>query len=386
MKDPIFNMHDVILLLTIAGCFLLAVFQFFLPNKSRASSIILGVFFLSVGLGSLATLLLWNAYIHIENHWIKNALPYFFATALLLKGLSLYFYVASITQQPFNFRKKDALHLFPVLICFLALAIWHINSDSLRFVGLEVSNTSPRSVNLLWYFLKMAPSAYALAALVLAYKYNTQLKDYYSNLSMQGPTWLSILTFGFAANWLWSFVVHILGSSINKRISDELGIADNYITFLLVNSLFVYSLVYAHLLIAAKADVKEAQAQVPPSDSAIEKIRQGMEVDHLYLKHNLNIEEFSRRIGLPYREVSNTINKHFETNFFEYVNLYRVNKVKELLADPKFSDKTILDILFEAGFNSKSAFHRFFKRYVGMSAAEYRKQLQAKPAAIEKLV
>jgi AraC-like DNA-binding protein len=30
----------------------------------------------------------------------------------------------------------------------------------------------------------------------------------------------------------------------------------------------------------------------------------------------------------------------------------------------------------ESGFNSKSSFHRFFKRYAGMSAAEFRKQQQ----------
>ena len=110
------------------------------------------------------------------------------------------------------------------------------------------------------------------------------------------------------------------------------------------------------------------------SPDFISRIREGMEGQQLYLKHTLNIEEFAKQIGIHYREVSVIINQHFDTNFFEFVNSYRVNRAKEMLVDPKFADRTILDILLESGFNSKSSFHRFFKRYTGMSAAEYRKQ------------
>lgn len=94
----------------------------------------------------------------------------------------------------------------------------------------------------------------------------------------------------------------------------------------------------------------------------------------MYLTQNLTIEDFARHVGIHYREVSSIINSEFNTNFFEFVNEYRVNRAKQLLLDPAFARMTILDILLESGFNSKSSFHRFFKRYTGMSAAEFRKQ------------
>ncbi len=105
-----------------------------------------------------------------------------------------------------------------------------------------------------------------------------------------------------------------------------------------------------------------------------------MEVQKLYLKHNLNIEEFSKRIDLPIKDVSAVINKHYGTNFFEFMNKYRVEEAKRLLLDKNCADMTVLDILLQAGFNSKSAFHRFFNRLVGVSPTEFRKQALQKAA------
>ena len=103
----------------------------------------------------------------------------------------------------------------------------------------------------------------------------------------------------------------------------------------------------------------------------------------MFLKHNLNIEEFSKRIDLPVKEVSAVINKHYGTNFFEFMNTYRVEEAKRLLSDEKHADMTVLDVLLQSGFNSKSAFHRFFNRLVGVSPTEFRKN-GAPDAALKK--
>ena len=217
---------------------------------------------------------------------------------------------------------------------------------------------------------------YAFAAVFEIYRYKQQLKEFYSSLSLQGPYWLLLLTLGFALNWFWSLVVHLLGQAVSFLIADSFGIFDNYITFVLVNALFVYSLLYAHQLLETndKPKEKDVAAAAEISPDAIARIRNTMEKQQLYLKQNLNIEDFARQVGIHFREVSSIINKEFNTNFFEFVNEYRVNRAKQMLIDPQYAEMTILDILLESGFNSKSSFHRFFKRYTGMSAAEFRKE------------
>ncbi len=145
--------------------------------------------------------------------------------------------------------------------------------------------------------------------------------------------------------------------------------------FILINALFIYSVVYAHQLLTTKPAIEVIKDKTDEKlpGSAILKVQNGMEIDKLFLKHNLNIDQFSKRIDLPVKDVSAVINKHYNTNFFEFMNKYRVEEAKRLLSDSQYANVTILDILLEAGFNSKSAFHRFFNRLVGVSPTEFRK-------------
>lgn len=376
MQTPIFNIHDLILVLTLAVCLLLVIFQLLLSKQKEIASRLLTFFFIFVGVNALCNLLLWNKYLHIESAFVKWALAIGLSLTVVGKSISLFLYVVSITRENFRFSRREALHLINVVVVIVLLIVGKVDSDQLRFISNTQTDFTIYIASRLWHYLKFLTVIYAVSAVWVVWRYKQQLKAFYSSLSMEGPRWLMLLTMGFALNWSWSLVVHIVGESVGISRADSFGIFDNYITFLLVNALFIYSLLYAHQLIETKNSPKEKEAVLVADHSPdlIERIRQGMEVQQLYLKHTLNIEEFAKQVGIHYREVSAIINQHFDTNFFEFVNLYRVNKAKEMLVDPRFSETTILDILLESGFNSKSSFHRFFKRYTGTSAADYRKQ------------
>mgnify|MGYP000946996010 CR=1 FL=1 len=376
MKTPIFNIHDLILLLTLAVCVLLVIFQWLLSKQKAIASRLLSGFFVCVGASALCNLWLWNDYIGLDSGLAKMMLSLGLVAAVVGKSIFLYLYVVSITRANFSLRLKDSIHLLHLLVLFGWVLLGGLDSDRLRYLPNSHTDHSVRLTSYVWHYLKFLPVVYAFAAALEIYRYKQQLKEFYSSLSLQGPYWLLLLSLGFALNWLWSLVVHLLGQTVSFSIADSFGIFDNYITFLLVNALFVYSLLYAHQLLETKDKPKEKEVAVAVeiSPEAIARIRNTMEKHQLYLKQNLNIEDFARQVGIHYREVSNIINKEFNTNFFEFVNEYRVNKAKQMLLDPQCSTMTILDILLESGFNSKSSFHRFFKRYTGMSAAEFRKQ------------
>jgi AraC-like DNA-binding protein len=378
MKNPIFNTHDLILVLTLAVCALLVIFQWLLSKQKTNASWLLSGFFVGVGLTALCNLLLWNDYIHSDAGAAKTLLSSLLVTAVVGKSVCLYFYVVAIIRAQFRWRWNYALHGLMLFVVIALVIAAGLDSDRLRFLIAGDSEAQVSLTNFFWHYLKALPVIYALAAVWVIWQYKQQLKEFYSTFSPRAPLWLLLLTLGFALNWSWSLVAHVLGQSVGIELADMFGIADNYITFLLVNALFVYSLLYAHELLVTKEKPAEKgiAAVAETSPDAIEKIRRTMEDQQLYLTQNLNIEEFAKHVGIHYREVSSIINQHFNTNFFEFVNEYRVNRAKQMLIDKNFADMTIMDILLESGFNSKSSFHRFFKRYTGMSAADFRKQKQ----------
>lgn len=62
-----------------------------------------------------------------------------------------------------------------------------------------------------------------------------------------------------------------------------------------------------------------------------------------------------------------------DKHFFDFINEYRIEKAKKILKDPTQKELTILEILYQVGFNSKSSFSTSFKKYTGKTPTEFRK-------------
>jgi AraC-like DNA-binding protein len=76
--------------------------------------------------------------------------------------------------------------------------------------------------------------------------------------------------------------------------------------------------------------------------------------------------------------VSQIINSEFGKNFYDFVNYYRVEECKKMLADNSYSSKTILEIAYECGFNSKSVFNNSFKKLTGKTPSDYKRDICTK--------
>jgi AraC-like DNA-binding protein len=72
--------------------------------------------------------------------------------------------------------------------------------------------------------------------------------------------------------------------------------------------------------------------------------------------------------------LSQVLNMRIGKSFYVFVNAYRVEAVKSALGDPELADRGVLEIAFEAGFNSKSTLNSFFKRATGLTPSAYRQK------------
>ncbi len=103
-------------------------------------------------------------------------------------------------------------------------------------------------------------------------------------------------------------------------------------------------------------------------------IAQVLEVQRLYLNHNLKISGVSEKLKIQEKLISKAVNEHAGENFNAYINRFRVDHAASLIISDTHSHFTIDAIAEESGFANKVSFYKAFKRVKGVSPSEFRKE------------
>lgn len=96
-----------------------------------------------------------------------------------------------------------------------------------------------------------------------------------------------------------------------------------------------------------------------------------MQEQQLFKNSELPLTGLAERLGTHPNYLSQFINEKEGKNFYDYVNLMRVNAFLKMAIISENQRFTILSLAFECGFNSKSAFNRYFKKTTGQLPSEY---------------
>jgi len=106
------------------------------------------------------------------------------------------------------------------------------------------------------------------------------------------------------------------------------------------------------------------------------RMDQLLEQDKLFLKNNLTISEVSKRLNIPSHHISQMLSTNVKMTFNQYVNEKRINHAKSILAHPKNNMYKIEALSLEMGFNNKVTFYKAFKKHVGMTPSQFKKEKQ----------
>jgi AraC-like DNA-binding protein len=245
---------------------------------------------------------------------------------------------------------------------------------------------------------------YTILALILIQNYKKSIVDYQSNIDIR------VLN-GFRNGIILALIawsVGIVGAHL-ERFNIDLGVdlfLIVYLTFvaiiyllsiLAIRSPEVFKLTNsevkpfrANKVKTEKSPVKvlESKDQLPFSDGQNDtetdghtelnnKLTEFMEKKKPYLNPDLSLQDIAKNLGVSRHQLSAVINQKQEMNFYEFVNIYRVNEVKALMSDPSNKNKKNYDLAFDAGFNSKASFYRIFKQFTDQTPSEYRAQLNS---------
>jgi AraC-like DNA-binding protein len=82
-----------------------------------------------------------------------------------------------------------------------------------------------------------------------------------------------------------------------------------------------------------------------------------------------SIQDLSNETGIPVYQLSPLINGHFNMNFANWVNRFRIEYLIELV--PENPQLTLEAVSKKAGFISRSTFINAFKKEKGVTPREY---------------
>ncbi|MBN9381847.1 MAG: AraC family transcriptional regulator [Chitinophagaceae bacterium] len=88
------------------------------------------------------------------------------------------------------------------------------------------------------------------------------------------------------------------------------------------------------------------------------------------LGDDITLPDVAKVANMSENSFSRFFKQRTRKTFTSYLNELRLNQAAKLLIE---SDKTIVDICYECGFNNLSNFHRYFKRMYDTSPLHYRK-------------
>ncbi|RPJ69635.1 MAG: AraC family transcriptional regulator [Alphaproteobacteria bacterium] len=149
-------------------------------------------------------------------------------------------------------------------------------------------------------------------------------------------------------------------------------------TYIFISILIVGILKRPELFHHENETVKYTTSPLTPSDISYfsERLREHMREEKPYLNDTLSLEDLAGALEIAPRYLSQVINQAFGRNFFDFINSYRIGYAIEMLSD-KRSGKTISEIFYTSGFNSKATFYKAFKKQMNTTPTEYRQLLMS---------
>lgn len=318
-----------------------------------------------------------------------------FAPAIYLAVI----YLTSITQKVSFFI---IFHFIPyfLLLSLYTLMYFFRKSDKLFLSNVEPSFKGEFFELALLFFFVVQMSVYLFLSIKQLRKHRKTLSTFVSNISDNDYHWLYKMIIGLCVLSLVSFM--------------EIAFQQNDLSFYF-SFIYLIGFYYVGVQVAKQKDVfpfsKEQSESIAAiiedlqhtsADKTLEneldsdedtpdrkkvlseerlsyfntKLLELMEKEKPYLDSEITLPKLGKMLLLNTYQTSYLINASFGENFYTFINRYRIEECKKMLASNQYQHLSILSIAFEAGFNSKTAFNTSFKKSTGLSPKAFKAQME----------
>ncbi len=327
----------------------------------------------------------------VEMRWGLSSHPHVLALTTplpFLFGPLLFLYVAALTRPAARFEARWLFHGLPfaAVVLFL-LQGFYLKSgpEKLALAHALLAGHGPLAMDFFGVVQTVQATAYLVGSWVLLRRYARKIQGYFSDVARIDLRWLTWMVLAHAA--VWSIV-------ITSRVLSTAGIAPASLEGLsqaiqVGSALVVFATGYGSLWqpeLFEKAQAARAAGsgrrplpkyprnRIDDSEAAelARKLTAYMADRKPYRDGALTLQVLADAVGATLHMLSQVLNLHLRKSFFVFVNSYRAEELMAALDDPAQSQRGILELALEAGFNSKSTLNSFFKRYTGVTPTEFR--------------
>lgn len=283
------------------------------------------------------------------------------ALLALLAVPCLYLYFSAIAADSKKLSRRHIIHLVP----FLAGA-------------LVLTRNTPWVLD---FVLLATYLAYALALLAMLRQREERFAILAENAA-QTVLWLRIVILFLTATFILDLTIFVdladgglLKQSAPLLVSILSIVA--LVSFALIGALGRPSL-FEHVYNYTSDMNAHRQRQVanptPDQQALADQATSLLQQPKILSDENLTITRVARRLAVPTRKLSQAINIVAKCSFSDLLNDHRIDYSKTLMQQQP--EKSLLEIMLDAGYATKSNFYNQFSKRTGITPAAYREQLK----------
>lgn len=296
---------------------------------------------------------------------------------LFVIGPLFYAYVRALLLPPFRWNRQECLHLLPALVCLLMFLPWYAMPADAKLAVLEglpregYLEIPPEQVVVMFAHIAQM-SIYAAISWRFLKKESARLRQTRSNGALIKLDWLTRATRVFVSfMFVYAAVFAVMLFQKSYRVEMDYAV-------LLIMALLLYAIGFVAIAQPVILAESKPERRLPIPEAQLSGLRQRLTdcfaKEKMHLQEDLKLSDVAGRLGVPVHQLSDVLNGELGATFFDYVNGFRIEEAKRMLADPAFGESKILAVAFDAGFGNKATFFRVFKKFTGMTPTEYRQK------------
>jgi AraC-like DNA-binding protein len=376
MNNATYYLSIIFSFLAAFQLFFVAMYLFKHKKGDTRSNLLLGLFFL------LLAISIGNISLNVIDSQLFNGILYIIDDGFFfLYGPLLFFYVKHVVYRDFKFRWFHIIHVLPALLYYVYVIFsWFISSHSDK-INLSESDTVPE-FSIVSVLIVGAVFTYLLSYLWFSRKvllfYRSEIKQNFSKVDGIDLNWLMFILRSFVIITLIAMIHNMLPILKNNTLNIVSLIALVVFIFYFINKVLIKALNYPDIFSGIELSNKKKYVSSNLNSDEIKlinsKLMHAIEIDKLYLNPDLTIKNVTDHIGSNTKNVSQVINQMHNKNFFDFINSYRCTEVKLILQAEE--NTTIMEAMFQSGFNSKSSFNKEFKKLSGQTPTEFKKTIK----------